>query len=168
MPPRWDPASPFSTARLLLNWMWEPPKAERVKGQTENQNLPLSPDQTAQYDRSSFESRWSLRYEAGHSFPAVGLPLVSPRPVPPLASGSSAEELRQDFTLVNQTTDDLVALIASAEAERAAWNEGRRAYQDQGVTAVNPHSPRSPNHVLWADGFEHERSEAMAREKRRY
>lgn len=49
---------------------------------------------------------------------------------------------------------NLAAKIASAEHERAIWQAGRRAFCVEGPTALNPYSAHSPNHALWADGFE--------------
>lgn len=57
---------------------------------------------------------------------------------------------------------DLAAKIASAERERAVWNAGRRAFRDEGAMALNPHAPLSPDHTLWAEGFEAEREATKA------
>ncbi|MBC6714688.1 hypothetical protein H9Q09_00620 [Aurantimonas sp. DM33-3] len=54
---------------------------------------------------------------------------------------------------------DLAAKIAAAEHERAIWEAGRRAFCVEGADAFNPHSPYSPDHALWADGFDAERKE---------
>ena len=53
--------------------------------------------------------------------------------------------------------EDLALKIAEAERERAVWDAGRKAFRDRGTAALNPHSPRSPDHALWADGFDVER-----------
>ena len=62
------------------------------------------------------------------------------------------EALRMD-----DATHDLAEKIASAERERAVWNAGRKAFHEKGVVALNPHSPRSSDHALWASGFDAER-----------
>lgn len=51
--------------------------------------------------------------------------------------------------------------IASAEQERKVWNEGRLAFRADGAAALNPYSPRTSDHALWAEGFAHERAEAV-------
>ncbi|MEF2554424.1 hypothetical protein VQ042_24455 [Aurantimonas sp. A2-1-M11] len=55
------------------------------------------------------------------------------------------------------TASDLAEKIAAAECERAVWKAGRRAFRADGAVAFNPHSPRSSEHALWADGFDAER-----------
>ena len=54
-------------------------------------------------------------------------------------------------------TTDLAAKIASAEHERTVWEAGRQAFRAEGALALNPHSPHSLDHALWADGFDAER-----------
>ncbi len=54
---------------------------------------------------------------------------------------------------------DLAAKIAAAEHERAIWEAGRRAFCGEGAGALNPHLAHSPDHALWAEGFDAERKE---------
>ncbi|MEF2554529.1 hypothetical protein VQ042_25085 [Aurantimonas sp. A2-1-M11] len=53
--------------------------------------------------------------------------------------------------------NDLAKKIAAAERERTVWDAGRRAFRAKGTAAPNPHSARSSDHALWADGFDAER-----------
>ena len=53
--------------------------------------------------------------------------------------------------------------IRAAARERVVWNAGREAFRRYGTSALNPCSPRSVDHNLWADGFEYERSDTAAR-----
>ena len=58
---------------------------------------------------------------------------------------------------MKNSANNLARKIAAAERERAVWEAGRLAFRTEGAAALNPHSPRSPEHALWADGFEAER-----------
>ncbi|MEF2554403.1 hypothetical protein VQ042_24345 [Aurantimonas sp. A2-1-M11] len=58
---------------------------------------------------------------------------------------------------MEDTANDLAEKIEAAEHERAVWEAGRQAFRAEGAAALNPHSPRSPDHTLWADGFDAER-----------
>jgi len=59
-----------------------------------------------------------------------------------------------------QTTQELARAIASAERERKVWNEGRLAFRADGIATLNPYSPRTSDHALWAEGFAHGRAKA--------
>jgi hypothetical protein len=63
---------------------------------------------------------------------------------------------------MSDVAKDLAAKISAAERERTVWAEGRKAFRTGGIAALNPHSPRSPNHTLWAEGFEAEREATKA------
>ncbi|HEV7436953.1 MAG TPA: hypothetical protein VGO22_19125 [Pseudorhizobium sp.] len=65
-------------------------------------------------------------------------------------------------THIAETNEDLAAKIAAAERERVVWAKGRRAFRTEGAAALNPHSPRSSEHALWADGFDAERGAKRA------
>lgn len=58
---------------------------------------------------------------------------------------------------MENTANDLADKIAAAERERGMWQAGRKAFREEGAAALNPHSPRSSDHALWADGFDAER-----------
>lgn len=58
---------------------------------------------------------------------------------------------------MGDTANDLAEKIAAAERERAVWEAGKQAFRAEGAVALNPHSPHSPDHALWADGFDAER-----------
>ncbi|MBB4003197.1 hypothetical protein [Aurantimonas endophytica] len=63
---------------------------------------------------------------------------------------------------MNDAAKDLAAKIAAAERERTVWAEGRKVFRAGGPAALNPHSLRSPDHALWAEGFEAEREATKA------
>lgn len=82
---------------------------------------------------------------------------------------------RPESTLVERTimqrpelkmdaANDLAAKIAAAERERAVWAEGRKGCRAGGIAALNPYSPRSSDHILWAEGFDAERETTKAPE----
>ncbi|MEF2553716.1 hypothetical protein VQ042_20595 [Aurantimonas sp. A2-1-M11] len=57
---------------------------------------------------------------------------------------------------MEDTANDLAEKIAAAEHERTVWEAGRSAFRTEGAAALNPHSPRSSDHALWAYGFDAE------------
>lgn len=65
-------------------------------------------------------------------------------------------------TAMEDPTKELADKIASAERERTVWDAGRKAFRTQGVAALNPHSPHSADHALWADGLDAERERMKA------
>lgn len=64
---------------------------------------------------------------------------------------------------VNVEKRDLAAEIALAQHERAIWSEGRKAYRQSQIAAINPYSARTPAYVLWEEGFEHQEAQASCR-----
>ncbi|MEC5293387.1 hypothetical protein VSX64_21095 [Aurantimonas sp. C2-6-R+9] len=60
-----------------------------------------------------------------------------------------------------QTTEQLEEAIAAAEREKAIWTKARMAYRQEGEVALNPYSPRDPEHKIWAEGFAHEKSKPI-------
>ena len=58
---------------------------------------------------------------------------------------------------------DLAAEIASSQHERAIWSEGRKAYRQYQIAAINPYSASTPAYGLWEEGFEHQEAQASCR-----